>query len=894
MFHKTIQEVLDITSSNSDQGLSTASVQERQMRDGKNELSQQKKPNFFKKIVSQFKDFMIYTLYLVSIISLAMGEWQDAILILLIIFVNALIGAIQELNAEKSVNAIRKLSSPHTTVIRNGIQAVVATSDLVIGDIVLLKAGDIVGADLRLIETNRLRINESHLTGESKPVSKDSDIIEKDNPLISEKSNLAFMGTIVTNGIGKGVVVAIAKDAEIGKISKMMNEVKNEQTPLQKEINSLGKRLIIITSCLIALIFILNIILHFAVDHTNGQKEIIDMFKVAFLSSVALGVAAIPEGLPAIVSIILSIGMKKLAKERAIVKNLLSVETLGAVNIICTDKTGTLTENKMELKSIITNESLTNNINDNPISQQTNDALIYAILTSDSTLNIKEDGTIEKVGDPVELSFLDYIYKTNSNYKDELDTYNKILQIPFSSETKRMETVVEKDGKHILIVKGAPDFLIPLLKNKKLAEQLTNKNEELSNQSLRSILVISKKINKSFTEEQLTSETDFDFIGLFSMYDPPKLSVKETIQTAHEAGIRTMVLTGDNVNTARAIATEVGVINDDSLAINATELRDLNDEEFKNVVLTKQVYARVSPEDKLRIIKTLKNEGFVTAMTGDGVNDGPALKTADIGIAMGKGGTEVAKDASDLILTDDNYQTIITAVSEGRSFYENIKRAISFLLSSNLGEIIAILLLILSMTFVVHKTITPFSPIQLLWINLVTDSIMALAIGFNKKDKGVMNQPPRTRKESFLGKSNWVNILFMGFVIGAMTAISYGIGYKFSPNAGLESRQNFGQTMAFLTITLAELFHCFNAKSGKKSIFEDKVNWYIVFAFAISFGLQLLVLLITPIAKFFELTTLTPTAWMLCFAISLPIITISEVYKLILRAIDRKKRIITK
>ena len=885
MHNLKIDDILKNHSLNPNIGLSSKKAKERLEKNGYNEISTKKKISFFKIFLKQFLDLMIYILFIVALISIILNEYIDAGLIFAVIMINALLGSIQEYKANKSIESIKKLSATTSTVIRDGMEIIIPSRELVKGDIITLNTGDIVGADIRLISTNYLKINESHLTGESLPILKDANAILKDDTPLAERLNMAYMGTIITNGSGKGIVVNCAKESEIGNISNLIESEKNKDTPLQVEIKKLGKRLIIITGILILLVFLINILLHLILKTSN--ESITNILKDASFTSIALGVAAIPEGLPATVSIILSLGMKILSKKGAIIKSLPAVEALGAVNIICTDKTGTLTENKMQIKNIITLDNLNDNefLNlDNNILKNKSyyNSIMYPILCSDAKITILSD-RIEKIGDPTELAFYDLFLDLKYDFEKDLKNYEIISKIPFSSESKKMSVLVKYNNKNMVIIKGAIDFLLDKIKSYDLKKSLILKNEEMAKNALRTLLVIKKEVSDNFDLEKVETLDDFDFVGLIAMYDPPKKEVKQSIEKAYKAGIKCVVITGDNKETALAISKEVGIKASPETVLNATELNNLSDDEFIEKIKDVNVFARVSPFDKLRIIKGYQKLGYTTAMTGDGVNDGPALKTADIGISMGKGGTEVAKDAAKLILADDNYKTIIDSVEEGRGFYKNIKKAISFLLSCNLGEIIAILLISIIFSIILKKAITPFSAVEILWINLVTDSLMALSLGFDKKEDSIMSNPPRKKEDSFLAKKNWLSILFQGFIIGFVTFMAYLIGYFITKDL------KTAQTMAFMTLAISELFHAFSVRDEIKTAFKEKFNIVLFISFFISLTMQIIIYFIPFFKdKVFNIASLNYSLWLSIFLLSIFPLVLIEIIK-VFKRINKKR-----
>ena len=874
MYNISNENIISNLHTNLDVGLTSQEANKRLKDDGKNKLDEKKDPNFLIIFLKQFRDIMIYILFLVSLISVIAEEYKEAGLIILIVLINALIGAIQEKKALKSIASIKSLSSPHSSVLRDGKICSIKTEDLVLGDILVLKAGNIIGADIKIIEANHLRVNESTLTGEALAVNKEVVDLLNDNTPLAERINMGYMSTVVVGGTGKGIVVGCSKNTEIGKVSSLINNIKEDQTPLQKEISKLGKRLVLLSVVLIFIIFLLNLGINLI-----DKKFSLSTLQEGFLNAIALAVAAIPEGLPAIISIILSLGMKKLASNKAIVKNLLAVETLGSVNIICTDKTGTLTENKMQIKEVhLPNLGLITKFDNNP---SLNKSILYALLSSDLDFLKSSDFA----GDPMEVCFRDLGNLINYDYSTNLKDYEIISQIPFDSKSKKMSVLVKKQSQYLVIEKGAPDFLIPKLSDKLLQDELLSIYKEQANKMYRSLIITYKEVDPSFSLDDIDILNNFNYVGLIAMYDPPKISVKDTIIKAHQAGIRTIVLTGDNLNTAISICNEVGIMDGSNGAYNAQDLAKLNDDEFSEVLKNTTLYARVSPEDKLRIINGLKQMGYIVAMSGDGVNDGPALKASNIGIAMGRAGTEVAKEASDVIITDDNYQTIIKATEEGRGFYENIKKAISFLLSCNLGEIVVILFITLIGTIALGNN-KSFSAIQILWLNLITDSLMALSLGFDPKSDDLMNNPPRTSKDSFLARKNWFEILLTGIYIGLATLLAYLLGYYLN-----NKNINYGLTYAFLVLTLLELFHAFNLRDSKRSIFKIKINFFLIISFVISLTLQLVIMNVKYLAKnTFGFEIITFKEYLICFLISISIIFIYELKKLVVYLLNKNKK----
>ncbi len=862
---KTIKEIESDFNTDLITGLSKKEVIDRLSKYGSNSIRKNKRRSLLEMFIAQIADFMVLTLIGAAILATVIGESREAVLIIIIVIINAFLGILQENKAEKSLEAIKKLAAPQAKVIREAELEIIPASELVIGDIVLLEAGDYVPADVRLFAINNLRIDESPLTGESVPVEKNDDTINRDNIALGDIHNCAFMGTAVTYGNGKGIVVATGMNAEIGKIAKLITEAEYLQTPIQKSLDKLGKMILISILLFCTIIFFIGLDQEFS-------------FFTMFITVVSLAVAAIPEGLPAIVTIVLALGMQRMVKRNAIIRKLPAVETLGSTDIICSDKTGTLTMNKMTVEELfIDNKHVS--INQEKTNEMINRLILYSILCNNTKVD-KEDGRYVKIGDPTEVALIDMAINCNIDPLQKIKQYKRISEIPFSSERKLMTTVNMINNKKIVISKGAPEVILNLCQNiylqntvfplTKTHQEIINRaNDKMTNSALRVIAVAYKVVD----EISDSVEKNLTFVGLIGMIDPPRKEVKSAIKKCATAGIETIMITGDHKNTAVAIAKSLALIDNDNEAITGTELDKLTDKELNKNIDNYKVYARVSPEHKLRIVKAWQRLGKVVAMTGDGVNDAPALKQADIGIAMGISGTEVAKEASDMILTDDNFTTIVYAVEEGRTIFANIKKAIRFLLSCNLGEIITILLGIILGKFLYSVSVSPLSAVQLLWGNLVTDSLIAISLGLEKPEPDVMKK--RKESSSIIDFNAGSIIFFQGLLIGLLSFMAFHIGIKET------SSVTVGQTMAFMTLTITQLFHAFNMRS-EQSIFKIGLfsNKYMINAFLFSLFLQLSTLMFSFTRKIFNTVLLSPEQLLIVFVLSIIPVIVMEFSKL--------------
>ena len=859
-YSSSLEEVSKKLKTNINIGLSGEEAQKRFERYGPNNLKEKEKESIFVKFIKQFNDFMIITLIIAAIISAVVSklngeaDYIDSIIIVAIVIFNAIMGLVQEQKAEKSLEALKKMSAPNAKVRRNGrVQEIDATM-VVPGDIVILEAGNYVPADCRLINSYNLKIEESALTGETIPSLKDSSKILKENTAMGDLCNMVFATTIVVNGHGEAIVVETGMNTRVGKIAGMIIEDESPETPIQKKLAEVGKILAIASIIICVLIFVIGIF---------KKIPIIEMF----MTSVGLAVAAIPEGLPAIVTIMLSIGVTKMAKKNSIIRKLPAVETLGSSSVICSDKTGTLTQNKMTVTEV-------RNCFGRANSNERKFIFELGTMCTDTTEE-RINGKLGFVGEATEVAISNAAMEEGVSKSFLYDEMKRINDIPFDSKRKMMTTIHKYGNGYRIITKGAPDVLlkrcsncysggqiVPIFSKK---DDINEQNNQMAEKALRVIAVAYKDVEK--LPEMQDVEKDLIFCGLIGMIDPPREGVKEAVRTCRRAGIKTVMITGDHLQTAKAIAKELGILKRGDLAIDGETLERMSQHELEQNIMDYSVFARVSPEHKVRIVKAFQSTGAVVAMTGDGVNDAPALKNADIGIAMGKGGTDVAKNAADMILLDDNFVTIVEAVKQGRNIYDNIKKAIHFLISTNIGEIVTIFFgLVLGIK-------SPLLAIQLLWINLVTDSLPAIALGLEKEEENIMSRLPRNPKKNLFADGLWWKIMIEGAMLGMFTLLAFSIGNR------LYSVE-VGRTMAFLALGILELVHSFNIKS-EESIFKIGVfeNKYLIGALVLGVILQVIVVVISPLAQIFSLVPLTGIQWLYTVLIAIAPIPIVEIQK---------------
>lgn len=870
-----LSDVFNVLKTDPRCGLSDEEASRRLSLFGKNELPKGKGKTFFSVFLSQFKDFLIVVLLVSAVVSAFLGEMTDAFVIMIVVLLNSFLGAIQEMKAEKSLKALKELSTPLAKVIRNSEMMEIDSRYLVPGDIVILEPGNYVPADGRVVESFDLTVNESALTGESVSILKTVEKLDDEDATIADMRNMVFSGTLVVNGRGKMVVVKTGLNTEMGKIAELLSEMREEATPLQRNLEILGKRIGILILSICAVVFIGGIL--------EGLNPV-DMF----LTSVSLAVAAIPEGLPIVVTIVLALGMQNMAKRNVIVRRLSAVEGLGSVNTICTDKTGTLTKNEMTVRRIFL-PSL-GKIELGKGSENLKDdlklLLTGVILCNDSMIKV-ENGEIKVFGDPTETALITLGVKFGL-LKDDLDErFPRVKEIPFSPERKMMTTVNEFEGGFLSLTKGAPDIIMErcshFVENGEIKELDDEKrarflriNEEFAENALRVLGVAFKRFEK-LPEDPNILEKDMIFVGFVGMMDPPREEVKEAIEKCKKAGIDVIMITGDHAITAKAIAKELKIVLDeDCMVIGGKELSRMDVEDLVEVVEKVKIYARVSPSDKLKIVEALKFKDYNVAMTGDGVNDAPALKRADIGVAMGKSGTDVAKEASDMILLDDNFASIVSAIEEGRKIFENIKKFVYFILSCNVSEVAVILLSILA------RLPLPLIPVQILWMNLVTDSLPALAIGVEPQEEGIMDRPPRDPKESFLNLKAIFDILIGGAFLTFITFVVFLFGLNKHPN-DLDTVR----TMVFFTISSSQLFHALNSRSLRYSIFSKKIgkNPTLFLADGISMALLLLVIYLPPLQGLFHTKPLFGGDLLLSLVLSASPIPFIEFVKFLKRSL---------
>ena len=868
-------------------GLTTAEATKRLEKYGKNELVEAKRKSLFRRFFDQLKDMMIIVLIVAALISAVLAiiekkyiDLVDSGIILLIVILNAIIGLVQEQKANNALEALKNINKPFVKVLRDGEICKIKSEELVIGDVVVLEAGDVVPADLRLIDSASLKIEEATLTGESVPSEKDHTCVLKDDTPLGDRKNMAYSSSIVSYGRGTGVVVATGMNTEVGKIANMLKEEKSTQTPLQGQLAKTAKILSILVLGIALIIFIASFF-----NETTGTLA--NKISKSFMTAVAIAVAAIPEGLPAVVTIVLAIGVKRMSEKNAIVKNLPAVETLGCCEVICSDKTGTITLNKMTVKQLYTPSNglyYREDIDHNDYSAR---ELVSGLALCNDTI-VNHDDLL--VGDPTETALTAYAKQIGVSIKDLRENRPRINEIPFDSKRKLMTTVHQMvNGTLRSYTKGAFDVLLNkcnrILDNNNIREItdadkaiIKQANKNMASDALR-VLALAFKENSPENEY----EKDLIFIGLVGMIDPPRKEVISAVQTCKKAGMKAIMITGDHIDTAVAIAKQIGIYSEGDLCITGAELDKLSQKEFMKNLRKYKVYARVSPENKVRIVEAYKSINVIVAMTGDGVNDAPSIKTADIGIGMGITGTDVSKGAADMILTDDNFATIIVAVEEGRKVYSNIQKAVQYLLSANIAEVLC---LFIATIFLRVEFLTA---IMILWINLVTDSFPALSLGVEKAEKGIMNEPPRKTGSSLFAGKTGKNIIIQGIFQTALTMASFCIGsYVLSDGV---ANHEVAMTMAFITLCLIQLFHAYNTRSSQ-SIFKSNPfgNKFINFSFLGGLALTLLVVLVPFLQTFFNTTSLTIIEWAISVGCAFLIIPLVELQKLFSNLIDKRKK----
>lgn len=843
-------------------GLTQNQAKENQKKYGKNELAEGKKKNPFILFLEQYKDFLVIILIIAAIISGVLGDIESAIVIFVVITINAILGTVQHIKAEQSLDSLKEMSAPTAKVIRDGEIKVVEGKDVTVGDIVVIEAGDYVCSDGRIIENASLKVDESAMTGESEPVEKQETVLDGEKPL-GDRVNMLYSGSFATYGRAKMVVTSVGMKTEIGKIASLLKSTQEKKTPLQESLDNFGKKLSLI------IIGICVIVLGLELFRSDGIN--LTVFTDAFVFAVALAVAAIPEALSSIVTIVLSVGTQKLAKENAIIRKLQAVEGLGSVSIICSDKTGTLTQNKMTVQKIYFDGQIIDK--DDEINARQGQLIIDGALCNDS---VQKEG--QEIGDPTEIALVNFSEKHDLPVEKMREKYQRLGEIPFDSDRKLMSTVHKIGDNYKMLTKGAVDVLSGRINEVKTMDgkrpftaedlaELKKVNTEFSQMGLRVLAVCERDVDT--VDISVEDEKDYILLGLVAMQDPPREESAEAVRKCKTAGIRPIMITGDHLVTASAIARKIGILDDNGRAVEGREIENLSDEELDEFVLDVSVYARVSPEHKIRIVSAWQRKGYIVSMTGDGVNDAPALKQANIGVAMGITGSEVAKDAASMVLTDDNFATIVKAIENGRNLYRNIQRAIQFLLSGNTAGILAVLYA----SFMALPV--PFKAVHLLFINLLTDSLPAIALGVEPHSSDVMNEKPRPKNQSILTKKVLTNICVEGVVIGVMTMIAFYVG--FMRNAEVAS------TMAFSTLCLSRLVHGFNCKSDKPVWFTKKMwnNKSMIGAFFVGFVLLNAVLLVPALQGIFAVAPLTIAELLTVYGLSLGTFVIVQILKMI-------------
>ena len=884
----TREEILQELATDPKSGLTASEAAARLEKYGPNKIESSNKKSLWKKILDQIIDPMVLLLIAASIISAFTGDKVEAIIIIAIVLINAIMSIYQEGQAEDSVAALQKMSSPEATVVRDGKRGMVKADDLVPGDIVILETGDIIPADIRLLDSRNLQIDESSLTGESVAVEKDANEVYTEDAGIGDRKNSAFSSSIVTYGHGEGVITKTGHETEIGKIATSLDSVEDKETPLQRQLKDLSKKLAVMVLIVCAMVFV--------VGYFRSEMDILENFMVA----VSLAVAAIPEGLTAVVTIVLSIGMNRMVERKAIVKNLVSVETLGSTTAICSDKTGTLTQNEMTITKIFTDFKEFDvegsgytprgdiKLDGKTIEDDQQIKLLMTIASYSNDANlIEKDEVYEITGDPTEGAMLTLAEKWGIVQEDLNESYPRIDEIPFDSDRKMMTTFHEIDGVFYAMTKGAPDIMIKnsskIMVDGKLTDftedmkkEVMEENTNLARQALR-VMAYSFKPYESLEGEELTTENierDMVFVGLTGMIDPPRPEAKAAVAECHASGIDVIMITGDYFETALAIAKDLGIASDASQAMQGSELNNKTDAEIQEIVKTKRIFARVSPQNKVQLVNALQANGEIVAMTGDGVNDAPAIKNADIGISMGITGTDVAKDTADMILVDDNFATIVNAVEEGRVIFSNIKKFVSFLLSCNIAEVLIVFLSIL------FGLPSPLTPIQLLWLNLITDAFPALALGVEPAEADIMERDPRDPKESILAGTTGKNVIIQSISITVAVLLAYVIGLKYIFPGNIEG----AHTIVFATLITSELLRAFSVRSERYTLKE--LGWFtnknLVKANLLSFSLLLIVMYVPVLRNLFELDLIT-WQWAIILVLAFIPLIIGEIRKRIRR-----------
>lgn len=880
----TPEEVFKETSS-SEKGLTSEQAQKRLEENGKNRLEEGKKKSVIRRLLEQFADPMIIILIVAAAISGITAAFEggfpsDVIIILFVVILNAILGVVQESKAEKAIEALQEMAAATSKVERDGKVMQIKSEDLVVGDVIILEAGDAVPADARIIESASLKIEEAALTGESVPVNKFIDIInlkdtEKDVPL-GDRKNMMYMGSSVVYGRGRAVVTATGMDTEMGKIAGALAQAQDGQTPLQKKLAQLSKILSFIVIGICAVIFAIGIIRELVTGNQIGLEFLLNTFMIA----VSLAVAAIPEGLAAVVTVVLSIGVTNMSKKNAIIRKLTAVETLGCAQIICSDKTGTLTQNKM---------TVVEHYGDDEKMLATGMALC-------TDVNIDENKEI--IGEPTEAALVAYALTLDLNKNDLSKSEPRVAEAPFDSMRKMMSTVHSKDGAYIQYTKGAPDEVLKcctkILKDGKIRDiteadrtEILKKNKEYADRALRVLACSFKELSEIPADQSPEAlEKDLVFCGLVGMIDPVRPEVKAAIEECRTAGIRPIMITGDHKDTATAIAMELGIIDNPDAAITGAQLNEISDEDFEKDVEKYSVYARVQPEHKVRIVNAWKKRGMITAMTGDGVNDAPSIKSADIGVGMGITGTDVTKNVADMVLADDNFATIVSAVEEGRRIYDNIRKSIQFLLASNLSEV-------LSIFFANLLGFTILKPVHLLWINLVTDCFPALALAMEKGEKNIMSRPPRNSKDGIFSGGVGFDIFYQGLFVTGLTLAAYFIGHYIEAGVWEITNSPDGMTMAFLTMSMCEIFHSLNMRSQRGSTvamtFRGSHNMYLFGSCLLSLLMTTIVIYVPFLANAFDFQTIDLMEYAVALALAFAIIPLVEIVKAIERAVDKRK-----